>query len=101
MPTRYCGASGAEASTVSVNSLMARSLSCRPRREAAQQHLDRQARRDIALERLPGLAARRQPGHQIMEGARPRRTVVDTVEHRALPTCVGAQEIAIAEPAGF
>src|SRR5215471_10554270 len=100
MPTRYCGASGAEGSAISVSSLTV-SASCRLSREAAQQHLDGEPRGDVPGERVPGLAARRESRQQLRERARAGRAFIDVREDSALPrrTHVRAQEVAIAKPA--
>src|SRR5215470_19480501 len=102
MPTRYCGASGADGSAISMSSLMVLA-SCRPAREATQQHLDSEPWRDIPGERVPGLPACREPRQELRQRARPGRALIDISEHVALRrrTHVGAQEIAIAKPAGF
>src|SRR5215475_4794509 len=102
MPTRYCGASGADGSAISVSSLMV-SASCRLSREATQQHLDGEPWGDIPGERKLGVPARGEPRQQLRQRARTSRAIVDAPEDSPLPRCthVRAQEIAIAKPAGF
>src|SRR5262245_59434538 len=102
MPTRYCGASGADGSAISVSSFMV-SASCRLSREATQQYLDGEPWRDIPGERVPGVPARGEPRQQLRQRARTSRALIDVPEDSALPrrTHVRAQEIAIAKPAGL
>src|SRR5437879_10741609 len=101
---RYCGSASGRAAGVVAVSLISLMSSCRlvfgfHFFESAQQDLDAEPRGNVTLNGLPGLAT----------GAKPRHHFVERVAHRARPSTeyrragvratLGAQEIAIPEPA--
>src|SRR6266568_2600251 len=99
---RYCGsASGRTAGVVAV-SVVSLMSSCRlvcGFREAAQQDLDAEPRGNVTLNGLPGLATGAKPRHHFVE--RVARRARATAEYRGagVRAALGAQEIAIPEPA--